>query len=101
MKLEKNSLTAKRVFKLKKYLKNERFFLTYGDGLSNINIKKSLAFHKKQKKICTLTAVRPNLRFGEIKINSKNIITKFNEKKQLSDGWINGGFLFVIYYLIL
>ena len=88
----KNSLTAKRIFKLKKYLKNERFFLTYGDGLSNINIKKSLAFHRKQKKICTLTAVRPNLRFGEIKINSKNIITKFNEKKQLSDGWINGGF---------
>lgn len=88
----KNSLTSKRIFKLKKYLNKDRFFLTYGDGLSNIDIKKSLKFHLENKKVCTLAAVRPNLRFGEISIDKKNIVRTFNEKKQLSDGWINGGF---------
>ena len=65
--------------------------LTYGDGLSNVNIKKLVNFHKKHKKIATLTAVRPPARFGAIKING-NRIKYFKEKSKLDVGWINGGF---------
>jgi glucose-1-phosphate cytidylyltransferase len=94
-----NSLTAKRLSLLKKFFyKNENFFMTYGDGLSNVNIKKLLNLHKKSNKIATLTAVRPPARFGEICIKN-NFVKMFNEKPQLSDGWINGGF-FVLNYKI-
>ena len=65
--------------------------LTYGDGLSNVNLRKLLNFHKKNKKIGTLTAVRPPARFGAIKING-NKINYFKEKSKLDEGWINGGF---------
>tara|TARA_X000000950_G_C13456764_1_gene474231 strand:- start:200 stop:586 length:387 start_codon:yes stop_codon:yes gene_type:complete len=65
--------------------------LTYGDGLSNVNIKKLINFHKKNKKIATLTAVRPPARFGAIRING-NRIKYFKEKSKLDVGWINGGF---------
>ena len=86
------TLTAKRLFKLKKILKNEKlFFLTYGDGLSNINIQKLLQFHKKHKKVATVTAVRPPARFGELSIK-KELVKKFDEKNQINSGWINGGF---------
>tara|TARA_B100000575_G_scaffold290836_1_gene295333 strand:+ start:997 stop:1692 length:696 start_codon:yes stop_codon:yes gene_type:complete len=88
-----SSLTGKRLFKLKKEL-NDTFMLTYGDGLSNVNIKKLLKFHKKHKKKITMTAVHPPARFGELEIN-KNLVKKFEEKPQLQKGWINGGF-FVI-----
>ena len=88
-----DSKTGLRLNKLKKFLKDERFFLTYGDGLSDVNINKLLKFHIKNKKIATLTAVRPNVRFGEIQIDQKTKnVKKFYEKKQLSEGWINGGF---------
>ena len=94
-----NALTAKRIFKLKKNFKrNENFFMTYGDGISNVNIKKLLNYHKKNNKVCTLTAVRPPARFGELKIIGKRVRT-FNEKPQLNAGWINGGF-FVFNYKI-
>tara|TARA_B100001750_G_scaffold202836_1_gene178311 strand:- start:240 stop:635 length:396 start_codon:yes stop_codon:yes gene_type:complete len=65
--------------------------MTYGDGVSNINIKKLLKFHKKHKKIATLSAVRPIPRFGHLTIKNKKI-TKFKEKDRVSEGWINGGF---------
>ena len=68
--------------------------LTYGDGLSNINLKKLINFHKKSKKKITLTAVHPPARFGELSI-SRGAVTSFKEKPQLQKGWINGGF-FVI-----
>ena len=68
--------------------------MTYGDGVSNINLKKLIDFHKKSKKIITLTAVRPPARFGALKIKN-NIVYKFREKSKLDEGWINGGF-FVI-----
>ena len=94
-----NTLTGKRIFKLKKYLKKESFFfMTYGDGVSDIDIAKLLNFHKKNKKICTLTAVRPPARFGELKISGTKV-NAFNEKPQLNQGWINGGF-FVLSYEI-
>ncbi len=84
--------TANRIFKIKKFLKGDtNFFMTYGDGLSNVNIKKLLEFHLKSKKIGTMTIVRPIARFGHIKLKG-NLITEFREKDQISEGWINGGF---------
>ena len=85
------TMTGGRIKRLKKYLGNKPFLLTYGDGLSNINIKKLISFHKKNKKIATLTAVRPPARFGAIKIKG-NKIRYFKEKSKLDEGWINGGF---------
>ena len=89
----KNSLTGNRLLKLKKQLINEEnFFMTYGDGLIDLNIAKLLNFHKKNKKIATLTAVRPPARFGELKIQKAGLVKKFEEKNQINEGWINGGF---------
>jgi glucose-1-phosphate cytidylyltransferase len=89
-----NTMTGGRLKRLKKYIKNDRFFLTYGDGLSNVDIKKLLKFHKKNKNLITLTAVRPPARFGAIKL-SGNKVKVFKEKDIMDEGWINGGF-FVI-----
>lgn len=83
--------TGGRIKKLMPFLKNEPFFLTYGDGLANVNILKLLRFHKKNKAIATMTAVRPPARFGAIKI-SGNKVRYFREKSKLDEGWINGGF---------
>ena len=77
-----NSQTGHRLFKIKKFLKSdEDFFMTYGDGLSNVNIKKLLKFQKKYKKMATLTIVSPQAIFGHINL-SGNLITKFREKDQ-------------------
>ena len=86
-----NTMTGGRLKRMKKILGNETFFLTYGDGLSNVNLNKLMNFHKKRKKLVTLTAVRPPARFGAIKI-SKGIVKYFREKNSLDEGWINGGF---------
>ena len=85
------TMTGGRLKRLKRYLGNEPFMLTYGDGLSNVNIKKLLTFHKKNKKLVTLTAARPPARFGAIKILG-NKVKYFKEKSKLDEGWINGGF---------
>ena len=85
------TMTGGRLKRLEKYLKNETFLLTYGDGLSNVNIKKLIKFHKNNKAFATLTAVRPPARFGAIKIKGKKV-TYFREKSRLNEGWINGGF---------
>ena len=85
------TMTGGRIKRLKKFLNNETFLLTYGDGLSNVNLKKLVKFHKKNKGVATLTAVRPPARFGAIKINGKKVIY-FKEKSKLDEGWINGGF---------
>jgi glucose-1-phosphate cytidylyltransferase len=87
------TLTGLRLKKLKNKLK-QTFMLTYGDGLANINLKKLLNFHKKNKKLITLTAVHPPARFGELSIK-KQTVTKFEEKPQLQKGWINGGYFVV------
>jgi len=86
-----NTMTGGRIKKLKKYLNNERFMLTYGDGLSNVNLSKLLKLHIASKKIATVTAVHPPARFGEIVIKS-NRVAEFNEKIQSKQNWINGGF---------
>mgnify|MGYP003689125647 CR=1 FL=1 len=85
------TMTGGRIKRLKPFLKKEPFFLTYGDGISNIDISKLLKFHNKSKSIATLTAVRPPARFGAIKISGNNV-TYFKEKSKLDEGWINGGF---------
>ena len=68
--------------------------LTYGDGVSNINLDHLISFHKSHGKLVTITAVRPPARFGELEIEDNNVIS-FKEKPQLQDGWINGGFFVV------
>tara|TARA_B100001093_G_C26829967_1_gene1015700 strand:+ start:780 stop:1472 length:693 start_codon:yes stop_codon:yes gene_type:complete len=85
------TMTGGRLKRLKKYLINENFFVTYGDGLSDVNLSKLEKFHKKNKKIVTMTAVRPPARFGAIKIKNSKVIY-FKEKSNLDEGWINGGF---------
>ena len=90
----KNTMTGGRLKRLKKILGKDRFMMTYGDGLSNVNINKLVKFHKKNKKKLTLTAVRPPARFGAIKITGSRV-KYFKEKSKLDEGWINGGF-FVI-----
>ena len=87
----KNTMTGGRLKRLKKFLGNETFLMTYGDGLSDINLKKLIKFHKKKKKLVTITAVRPPARFGYLKIKGSSVIY-FKEKSNLDEGWINGGF---------
>ena len=69
--------------------------MTYGDGYTLLNIKKLINFHKSHKKIATITAVRPPARFGRVILNN-NIVTSFEEKNQLNEGWINGGFFIFV-----
>ncbi len=87
--------TGGRIKKLKKYISDETFFLTYGDGLSDIDINKLLEFHRSKNKLITMTVVRPPARFGVLDIDDKGLIKSFKEKPQLQKGWINGGFFVV------
>ncbi len=82
--------TGGRIRKIKKYI-NGTFCMTYGDGLSDINIKKLIKFHKKNKKKVTMTVVNPPSKYGKVNVN-KNLITKFDEKPSISNNWVNGGF---------
>ena len=86
-----NTMTGGRLKKLKKYLTDDHFMLTYGDGVSNVNIKKLIKFHYLKKKIVTMTAVNPPARFGALKIKN-DIVIRFKEKIKLKESWINGGF---------
>ena len=88
------TMTGGRLKRLTKFIDKETFMLTYGDGLANINIKKLIKFHRKNKRLITLTAVRPPARFGAIKFKG-DFVSYFKEKSKLDEGWINGGF-FVI-----
>lgn len=85
-----DTLTGGRLLRLKSLL-NETFMLTYGDGVSDLNISELLDFHKKQGKIATVTSVRPPARFGGMKIVN-GIVKEFKEKPQIGEGSINGGF---------
>ena len=84
-------MTGGRLKRLKKYINEKNFMMTYGDGLSNVNLKKLVNHHIKHQKYATLTAVRPPARFGAIKLNN-NRVNYFKEKSKLDEGWINGGF---------
>jgi glucose-1-phosphate cytidylyltransferase len=84
--------TGGRLLRLKSLINaNETFMLTYGDGVSNINIKKLMHFHKSHGRLATVSAVRPPARFGDLSIEGDQV-ARFEEKPQLGEGWINGGF---------
>tara|TARA_B100000989_G_scaffold287705_1_gene257585 strand:- start:688 stop:1395 length:708 start_codon:yes stop_codon:yes gene_type:complete len=88
-----NTQTGGRLLKLKKLLQEDKnFFMTYGDGITNLNLKKLLNFHNLHKKKATVTAVRPPVKFGEMKIGKNHRVNSFLEKPNLNSGWINGGF---------
>jgi len=86
------TLTGGRILRLKKFFQSdENFIMTYGDGLSDIRVDKLINFHKKHKKIATVTAVHPPVRFGELELHGDKV-QSFEEKPQAKAGWINGGF---------
>lgn len=87
-----NSMTGGRIKRIQKYIGNEPFMLTYGDGVSNIDILALVEHHKKSGKLATLSAVQPSGKFGALDIASSNVITSFKEKPQGDGAWINGGF---------
>ena len=89
-----NTMTGGRVKKMKPYIGNETFMLTYGDGVTNINISQLVDFHKSHGKMVTVSAVHPAARFGEMNIDGAKV-SSFSEKPQTTKGWINGGY-FVI-----
>jgi glucose-1-phosphate cytidylyltransferase len=89
-----STMTGGRLKRLKNYIGNETFMLTYGDGVSNINLDDLLKFHKSHGKLVTMSAVRPNARFGEL-ILDDNKVVNFQEKPQLDGGWVNGGFFII------
>jgi glucose-1-phosphate cytidylyltransferase len=87
-----NTKTAGRLQRIKKYIGDEIFMLTYGDGVSDININSLVQYHKKHKKIATITAIQPEARFGGMEINDDNLVHIFKEKPRGDGKWINGGF---------
>lgn len=88
-----NTMTGGRVKKIKEYIGNEPFMLTYGDGVCDLDINKLLEFHKSKGKIATITAIQPGGKFGALKINKEDIIKSFAEKNKEDGGWINGGYM--------
>lgn len=87
-----DTTTGGRIKKAAAYIGNEPFLLTYGDGVSDVDIPATIAAHKKSGKLITMTAVKPSGRFGALTINENNTITSFQEKPQGDGAWINGGF---------
>lgn len=87
-----NTMTGGRIRKIKPYLNNEPFMLTYGDGVGNIDIKSLVEHHLKNKKLLTITAVLPQARFGALKISTDDSVHSFIEKPIGKEAWINGGF---------
>jgi glucose-1-phosphate cytidylyltransferase len=88
-----NTMTGGRVKRIKNYIDNEPFMLTYGDGVADINIDDLVNQHKKSGKIATITAVQPGGRFGTLDIDDNEAINSFREKSKEDGGWINGGFM--------
>ena len=88
-----NTMTGGRLKRIKSFLDDEPFFMTYGDGVSDVNIKKLLDFHKSHGKMATLTAVKPDSRFGVLDISDDNQINAFHEKSEVDSGYINAGFM--------
>ena len=87
------ALTGSRIKKAKNYINNERFMLTYGDGVGDVNISELIKSHEKSKKLCTITSVQPRGRFGALDISDDNTILTFSEKPKEENTWINGGFM--------
>ena len=88
-----DTMTGGRLKRIKSFIGNEPFFMTYGDGVADVNIKELLEFHKAHGKKATLTAVKPDSRFGVLDITDNNQINAFREKSQVDSGYINAGFM--------
>lgn len=87
------TMTGGRIKRIRPYLGDEPFFLTYGDGVSNVNLKELKAFHEEKGGLVTLTCVQPTGRFGNLDIGQNGNVSNFREKKMEDSGWINGGFM--------
>ena len=87
-------MTGGRVKRLQKYIGDETFLLTYGDGLCDVDISELISFHQNNKKMVTVTTVHPGARFGELELKGDSVIS-FKEKPQTKQGWINGGYFVV------
>lgn len=86
-----NTMTGGRIKRLKPYLSDGTFMLTWGDGVSDVDLRELLKFHRSHGKYATLTAVHPPARFGHLELNNEQV-TEFSEKPQTREGWINGAF---------
>lgn len=94
------TMTGGRIKRIQKYIPDgDTFLMTYGDGVSDINIRELMDFHRKQKKVATMTVVQPGGRYGAVEIQQDGTVSQFVEKPQGDGGWINGGF-FVLDYRI-
>lgn len=87
-----STMTGGRIKQIERHINNETFFLTYGDGVSDVNISESLAYHKQHGKLCTVTAVQPSGRFGALNLGEQGEVNSFAEKPKGDGAWINGGF---------
>ena len=88
------TMTGGRIKRMKKFIGDEPFMLTYGDGVADINLDELLKFHRNHGKLVTMTAVRPAARFGDLELEN-NIVKSFKEKPQMHEGWISGGFFII------
>lgn len=88
-----NTLTGGRIKRIKKYIENETFMMTYGDGVCDVDLHKLMEHHRQHGKLATMTAIQPGGRFGTLEITNDSIITRFAEKKKEDGGWINGGYM--------
>jgi len=86
-----DTMTGGRMLKLKPWIENETFLMTYGDGVASVDLKALVEFHRSHGKLATVTAVHPPARFGELHMDG-DVVQKFSEKPQTHEGWINGGF---------
>ncbi len=86
-----DSMTGGRLLRIQRYIEDDLFFATYGDGVADIDIDALLRFHRQSGKLATVTCVRPVARFGELRIRD-SAVDQFTEKPQITEGWINGGF---------
>ena len=89
-----HSMTGGRVKRMKQYIRDETCLLTYGDGVSDVDLDQVITFHKSHGKMVTVTTVHPGARFGELELEGEKV-TSFQEKPQIGQGWVNGGY-FVI-----
>ena len=87
-----NTMTGGRIKRVKEYIGNDTFFLTYGDGVSNVDIGDTLKFHKTHGKMATITTIQPEGRFGYIDVDGDQVVS-FREKSEHDTGWINAGFM--------
>lgn len=88
-----DTMTGGRIKRVKEYIGNEQFLMTYGDGVTDLDINKLIEFHKKNKRIATLTAVQPGGKFGVLDMNEAGRINTFTEKGKEDGGWINAGYM--------